>query len=118
MTTAVNISKTPMAPYMGILNSMNNNEKMAVALFLVSSIPNVEIVQSKKEPTMSKEDEEFLAEKLADMSFSPRIEQLFEKRKEIAGTIDLNDERTRHILGLSKQNCMRRTFHTLIWGTS
>ena len=47
MTTAVNISKTPMAPYMGILNSMDNNEKMAVALFLVSSLPNVEIVQSK-----------------------------------------------------------------------
>lgn len=100
MIEAMNISKTPMAPYMGILNSMDNDEKMAVALFLVSSLPNVEIVQSKKEPTMSKEDEDFLAEKLEGMSFSPRIERLFKKRKEIAQTIDLNDERTRHILGV------------------
>jgi hypothetical protein len=73
MTTAVNISKTPMAPYMGILNSMDNNEK---------------------------EDEDFLAEKLAGMTFSHRIERLFEKRKEIAKNIDLSDERTRHILGI------------------
>jgi len=47
---------------------------------------------------MAQEDEEFLAEKLAGMTFSPRIEQLFEKRKEIAQTIDLDDERTRRIL--------------------
>jgi len=95
-----NISKTPMAPYLGILNSMDNNEKMAVALFLVSSIPNVKIVQEKAEQPISQEDEEFLAEKLSAMSFSPRIERLFQKRMEIAKTIDTNDERTRHILGL------------------
>ena len=100
MIATMNISKTPMAPYMGILNSMDNNEKMAVALFLVSSIPDVEIIKAKQELPMTQEDEEFLAEKLAGMSFSPRIERLFEKRKEIANTIDLNDERTRHILGI------------------
>ena len=49
---------------------------------------------------MAQEDEEFLAEKLAGMTFSPRIEQFFEKRKEITQTIDLDDERTRHILGV------------------
>lgn len=100
MTPELNISKTPMAPYVGILNSMDNREKMAVALFLVSSIPNVKIVQAKKQPTMTQEDEDFLAEKLAGMSFSPRIERLFQKRKEIASSVELDDERTRHILGL------------------
>lgn len=30
MTNAMEISQTPMAPYMSSLNSMNNNEKMAV----------------------------------------------------------------------------------------
>ena len=100
MTNAMEISQTPMAPYMSILNSMNNNEKMAVALFLISSIPDVEIIKAKRESTMTKDDEEFLTEKLAGMTFSPRIERLFEKRREIAHTIDLEDERTRHILGL------------------
>lgn len=100
MTNAMEISQTPMAPYMSILNSMNNNKKMAVALFLISSIPDVEIIKAKRESTMTKDDEEFLAEKLAGMTFSPRIERLFEKRKEIARTIDLTDERTRHILGV------------------
>ena len=90
-----------MAPYMGILNSMDNDEKMAVALFGVSSIPDVKIIQAKQESSMTQEDDDFLAEKLAGMTFSPRIERLFKKRKEIARTIDLNDERTRHILGSS-----------------
>ena len=89
-----------MAPYIGVLNSMNDKEKIAVALFLVNSIPNVEIVRSKQKHPVSQEDEDFLAEKLAGMNFSPRIERLFQKRKEIASTIDTKDERTRHILGL------------------
>ena len=57
--------------------------------------------------TMTENDElygadldEFLAEKLSGMTFSPRIEKLFEKRREVARMVDLNDERTRHILGL------------------
>ena len=100
MKEELNISKTPMAPYLGILSSMDNNEKMAVALFLVSSIPNVKIVHEKAEEPISLEDEDFLAEKLSAMSFSPRVERLFQKRREIAKTIDPNDELPRHILGL------------------
>jgi hypothetical protein len=101
MTTQVNISQTPIAPYIGVLNNMNRKEKMAVALFLVSSIPGVEIVETKEEkPQFTEEDERLLSSKLGDMTFSPRIERLFQKRKEIARSIDLNDERTKHILGL------------------
>lgn len=100
MNANLNIAKTPMAPYVGILDNMGRDEKMAVALFLVKSIPGVEIIETKTDEPMSQEDEAFLADKLKGMSFSPRIERLFEKRKEIAEMVDLNDERTRHILGL------------------
>jgi len=79
---------------------MNRNEKIAVALYLVDSLPGIEIIDTSETQTMSPEDEEFLAKKLEKMTFSPRIEQLFERRKEAAKSIDLNDERTRHILGL------------------
>ncbi|MBQ8065082.1 MAG: hypothetical protein IJ200_05445 [Prevotella sp.] len=100
MSTNVNIAQTPIAPYLDLLRDMNRNEKIAVALYLVDSLPGIEIVDTTEAQTMSPEDEDFLAKKLEEMTFSPRIEQLFEKRKEAAKNIDLNDERTRHILGL------------------
>ena len=100
MSTNVNITQTPIAPYLELLKGMSRNEKIAVALYLVSSIPGIEVVETTEMPDMSSEDETFLAQKLKEMTFSPRIEKLFEKRKETAQMIDLNDERTRHILGL------------------
>lgn len=95
----VNISKTPIAPYLKLLEGMGRDEKIAVVMYLIDSIPGIKIVESETE-SMSSDDEAFLAKKLEEMTFSPRIEELFEKRKEIAKTVDLNDERTRHILGL------------------
>lgn len=100
MNANVNIAKTPMAPYIGLLNSMSRNEKMAVAMFLVDSVPGVELVETKTDESLSAEDEAFLASKLNGMTYSPRIERLFEKRKRAADVVDLEDERTRHILGL------------------
>ena len=96
----MNIAQTPMAPYLGLLSGMSRNEKIAVALYLVDSLPGVEIVETASEQKMSPEDEAFLASKLKDMTFSPRIEKLFEKRKEAASMVDMEDDRTRHILGL------------------
>lgn len=58
----------------------------------------------ENDDTMQDEDA-FLAEKLKGMTFSPRIEQLFEKRRKAASMVDLNDERTRHILGLRFRHC-------------
>ena len=55
----------------------------------------VEVVESA-----SQDEDAFLKQKLNSMTYSPRIERLFEKRKEAARMVDLNDERTRHILGL------------------
>jgi hypothetical protein len=100
MSSNVNIAKTPIAPYIGLLDSMSRNEKIAVAMFLVDSLPGVKLVETTENEKMSSEDEAFLAQKLESMSFSPRVERLFEKRKEAAQMVDLDDERTRHILGL------------------
>lgn len=97
MSTTVNIANTPIAPYLGLLNNLEREEKIALVLYLVDSLPGVDVVET--EDTVKDEDA-FLAEKLKSMSFSPRIEQLFEKRRKAASMVDLNDERTRHILGL------------------
>lgn len=100
MISNVNIANTPMRPYLGLLNSMNRREKIAVALFLVDSLPGVDLVETGENQEDTATEEEFLASKLKDMTFSPRIERLFEKRKEASRAVDLEDERTRHILGL------------------
>ena len=95
----MNIADTPVAPYLNLLNGMNRNEKIALASFLLDSLSGVKIVETIDDD-ISAEDEEFLAQKIGEMSFSPRIERLFAKRKEAAKMVDLEDERTRHILGL------------------
>lgn len=100
MRTNVNIANTPIAPYLNLLDGMNRNEKIAVASFLLDSLPGVRLVETTDDEAISEEDELFLARKLESMSFSPRIEQLFRKREKAARIVDLDDERTRHILGL------------------
>ena len=101
MSTTVNIANTPMAPYIDLLNNMGREEKIALVLFLVDSLPGVHVVETEvKEDASQEKDDAFLAEKLNGMTFSPRIERLFERRREAARTVDLNDERTRYILGL------------------
>ena len=96
----INIANTPIAPYLDVLDTMNRNEKIALVLFLVDSLPGVEVVEKGDKGELTPEDDEFLARKLSAMSFSPRVERLFEKRKAASEMVDLNDERTRHILGL------------------
>ena len=61
MSTNINISQTPLAPYLSLLSGMNRNEKIAVVLYLIDSLPGVEIVETTNEETMSPEDEAFLA---------------------------------------------------------
>ena len=100
MISNVNITNTPIAPYLNLLDKLNRSEKIAIAAYIVDSLPGIQLVETAGENTTSAEDEAFLAEKLKSMTFSPRIEQLFKKRQEIAEQIDLEDERTRRILGL------------------
>ena len=100
MSTTVNIANTPIAPYLGLLNDLKREEKIALVLFLVDSLPGVDVVETEANADTSQDEDAFLAEKLNGMTFSPRIEHLFEKRRKAASIVDLNDERTRHILGL------------------
>jgi pantoate kinase len=97
MSKIVNIAKTPIAPYLGLIDGMEREEKIAVAMYLVNSIPGIKLIETKDGNV---NDDDYLAEKLEQMTFSPRIERLFEKRKAVAENVDLNDERIRHILGL------------------
>lgn len=95
----MNIAQTPAVPYAHILEDMSRKEKIAVVTFLVDSLPGIEIVE-KGDDAMSSDDEAFLARQLEKMNFSPRIERLFDKRREAAQAVDMKDERTRHLLGL------------------
>lgn len=99
---AQRILDTPIAPYLSLLESMSREDKQVLVTFLVDSLPGIKIIDTNTDgdTEMSSEDEAFLQEKLNNMTFSPRIERLFEKRKEAAKKIDIEDERTRHILGI------------------
>lgn len=96
------ILDTPIAPYLSLLESMSPEDKQVLVTFLVDSLPGIKIIDTNTDgdTEMSSEDKAFLQEKLNEMTFSPRIERLFEKRREAAKTIDIEDERTRHILGI------------------
>lgn len=100
MSTNVSITQTPAAPYIDLLMGMNRNEKIAVASYLVKSLPGVEIVETDDNHSILPEDESYLAKKLENMSFSPRIEKLFERQREASESIDMNDGKTRHLLGI------------------
>ena len=60
MKTNLNITQTPIAPYINLLNGMSRNEKIAVVSYLVESIPNIEIVENESKQSVSPEDEVFL----------------------------------------------------------
>lgn len=63
-----------------LLEGMERDEKIAVVMCLIDSIPGINIVESETEP-ISSDDEAFLEKKLEEMTFSPRIEA----RKEAQG---------------------------------
>ena len=89
-----------MAPYVGLMDGMKRDEKLAVATYLVSSMDDVRIVALSGLMGQAEADDAYLKSKIKDMEFSPRIEELFEKRRQAAGAVDLDDERTRHMLGI------------------
>ena len=95
MTTMQRIQSTPMAPYVGLMEGMSNQDKVAVATFLVAMVPNVKVVE---EPVKS--NAEIIREKYKNLRRSPRIKKLMQMREDAAKYVDLNDERTKHLLGL------------------
>ena len=92
MTSLQRIQSTPMAPYIGLMEKMSNQGKVAVATFLVAMVPHVKVVE--------KTNAELIREKYKNLKRSPRVERLMQLREEAAKCIDLTDERTKHILGL------------------
>ncbi len=85
-----------MAPYIGLMETMSDQDKVAVATFLVSAIPHVKIVE--EEP--AKNSAEIIREKYKHLKRSPRVEKLMQLREEASKVVDLNDQRTKHILGI------------------
>ena len=87
-----------MAPYVRLMESMNNQDKVAVATFLVAMVPHVKVVEEPSEKTNA----EIIREKYKSLKHSPRVERLMRLREEAVKYIDLTDERTKHILGLDE----------------
>ena len=90
------IQSTPMAPYVGLMEQMSNQDKVAVATFLVATVPNVKVVEEQP----AKTNAEIIREKYKNLKHSQRVERLMQLREEAAKFVDLSDERTKHILGL------------------
>lgn len=91
------IQSTPMAPYIELMEKMSNQDKVAVASFLVAMVPNVKVVQ---ESPVHLTNVEIIREKYKSLKRSPRVGKLMHMREEAAKYIDLDDERTKHMLGL------------------
>ena len=102
------IQSTPMAPYVGLMEKMSNQDKVAVATFLLASVPNVKVVE--EQPVMT--NSEIIREKYKNLKRSPRVEKLMLLREEAAKYVDLTDERTKHILGLDDAWHRRYPLHS------
>lgn len=97
MTSALQkIQSTPMAPYVSLMEKMSNQDKVAVATFLVAMVPYAKVVE--EQPPQS--NAEIIREKYKNLKRSPRVEKLMQMREEAAKYVDLTDERTKHILGV------------------
>lgn len=83
-----------MAPYMGVMKSMNLDDMHIVVEFLNEAI-------NEAEEAKHKEEDEFLARKMAEIKISPRIAKLIEETRLTPEEVE--DERTRHILGLDRK---------------
>lgn len=86
-----------MAPYAMLMQKMSDQDKVAVATFLVATVPHVKIVEEQQP---AKTNAEIIREKYKGLKRSERVERLMQLRDEAAKYIDLTDERTKHILGL------------------
>jgi len=96
MTSLQRVQCTPMAPYIELMENMSNQDKVAVASFLLAMVPHANLV----EKSSVKSNAEYIREKYKNLKHSPRVEKLMQMRTNATKYIDLEDERTKHILGL------------------
>ena len=99
MTSLQKVQSTPMAPYVGLMEKMSNQDKVAVATFLVATVPHVKVVEEQPEMTNA----DVIREKYKNLKRSARVERLMKLREEADKYVDLTDERTKHILGLGNE---------------
>ena len=95
MTAIQRIQSTPMAPYARLMEGMSDQDKVAVANFLIAMVPNVRLVEVPQ-----KTNAEIIREKYRNLKRSARVEKMMRLREDAAKYVDLADERTKHILGL------------------
>ena len=107
MISVVDISFTPMAPYIDVIDSMSQREKLAVVAYLINTLqgdapgdPRPVKKHVKRKEEFSDEDRRLLEEKINSLKSSARIERLTELQHDAAAHIDIADERTRYMLGL------------------
>ena len=91
-----------MAPYVGLIESMSQKEKLAVVSYIVATIPNFQIIEKdkkhyKREADFTDEDKAFLDRKMKNLEISPRIEQLCNGLRLTES--EEQDARTQYILG-------------------
>ena len=87
---AQRVSTTPMAPYIGVMQSMDINDMNIVIDFLMES---VHLAEEKKRNA----DDEKLAKIIAKANISPETHELVESLR--LSPEEASDVRTRYILG-------------------
>lgn len=107
MVSKIDISYTPMAPYVGVIDGMSQKDKLAVVAYLINALQggvtendNGHKKRYKRESEFTEEDRNFLHEKIKSLKTSPSISRLSTLQHEAASYIDTNDERTRYMIGL------------------
>ena len=83
-----------MAPYLGVMKSMNVSDIDAIMDFLIEA-------KREAEDAKRQAEDEFLAKKMAEIKISPRIQKLIAETR--LSSSDTEDERTRYILGIDKR---------------
>ncbi len=93
-----------MAPYAGMISEMSEQEKFAVVRYIISLIATpksgAKQVDFQREDDISDETIKNLSEKIKELPCSPKTQRLLELRRKAAEYVDLNDEKTRYLLGV------------------
>lgn len=107
--SAIDISYTPMAPYVTVMDSMSQKEKLSVVAYLMSTLQDSKTENApssrrpiKRQNEFTEADRAFLKKKIGALKTSPRLERLSELQQEAAAHIDTSDEKTRYMLGLEQ----------------
>ncbi|MCR5455720.1 MAG: hypothetical protein K6F33_12100 [Bacteroidales bacterium] len=93
-----------MAPYIGLISSMSEREKVAVVQYIINLIPKKKDDNQQsdiqRESEISEQELNVLREKIKQLPCNSKTKRLLELRHDAAKYIDLSDEKTRYLLGL------------------